>query len=545
MRFEINTIIKTLTKLLTRKSILGCHAAVRQICQSADNLRCLCRAKAISALHSLGKGAFLAFHALGKGVDTALGGFESGVESMISLVRSYKKSLISLASLCALFLVLLSASSSSHTFYEYSIGGQVLGVVKDEKMVSRAVESSSNVNRTDSPDDSKVIIPVKNGASVVLDKNEDIIVEKKMVTNTVDLHIDSGEDIIEKITTLEDVNVIAYTFSVDDRTFGPFESSGDSLAVTDRVREYWLGGADPEQYKEIGFSNVIAYSVVTVPKDEIVSPDDAYDEIMKDVIGIKKYKVKDGDTVFDIAMDKGLTVDKIEELNPDMDLEVLHTGDKLLLEEITPILSVRTVEEIQYDDTYKANPVYNDSDKLYEGEEIVTSEGKSGRRHVTADRIRINGKISEEQVTSTEILKESVPDQVMRGTKELPPLIGKGYFIMPANAVITSGFKYRWGRHHNGIDIGIRYGSVSAADGGEVTFAGSNGDSRGNYIIINHGGGRETLYAHLSEIKVKVGEKVYQGQRIAISGNSGGTTGPHLHFEVRINGVPKNPMDYL
>jgi murein DD-endopeptidase MepM/ murein hydrolase activator NlpD len=577
---------KTKIEKLTRETITDCRKlalrTARKIRRSSETAFAGCKVKAepvlgICMMHV--RGALLV---CAKGVDIALAGFETGVEAVLSPIHNHKKIAIAAASLCAILIISVSAASSSHTFYEYSVGGQVLGVVKDEKMVARAVENSSvKINRTDEnvvadetngadasivPDltgvtvitegaipkaaakdkeDSIVAIPASDGAKVVINKDEDIVVQKKIVTDLKDIKIDKGEDIIEKITKLEDVDVVAYTLSIDDRTFGPFESREAAQSILDRVQGYWLGEPVPEKYREVGFGNEVAVKEISAPKAQLIAPGGVYDEIMKGVLEYKEYTVKDGDTLFDIAIDNDLTIEKIEELNPTANLEVIYTGDKLRLEEEKTILSVKTVEEIEYDETFKANPVYNDTDKLYVGEEIVSSEGSKGERHVTADLTSKNGKASELQVTATDVLRESVPDRIMRGTKKLPPLIGKGYFIMPANAGITSGFKYRWGKHHDGIDIGVRYGSVVAADGGEVIFAGNRSDGYGNKIIINHGGGRQTLYAHLSEINVNVGEKVFQGQRIATSGNTGSSTGPHLHFEVHINGVPKDPMDYL
>ena len=125
--------------------------------------------------------------------------------------------------------------------------------------------------------------------------------------------------------------------------------------------------------------------------------------------------------------------------------------------------------------------------------------------------------------------------------------MGTGVLGYPGSrGVITSEFGvWRSYRRHTGIDIGLDVGSsIKAADGGVVTFAGYN-SSYGKYIIIDHGGNMTTLYAHNSKLTVGKGEKVYKGQLIALSGNTGYSTGPHLHFEVRINGVPKNPRNYV
>ena len=122
---------------------------------------------------------------------------------------------------------------------------------------------------------------------------------------------------------------------------------------------------------------------------------------------------------------------------------------------------------------------------------------------------------------------------------------GSGQLIWPANGPISSGFGQRWGRLHAGVDIPLPIGTpLRAADGGRVAIAGAVG-GYGNYTCIQHGGSLSTCYGHQDSIGVSVGQNVSQGQVIGRSGNTGHSTGPHLHFEVRVNGSPVDPMGYL
>jgi murein DD-endopeptidase MepM/ murein hydrolase activator NlpD len=117
--------------------------------------------------------------------------------------------------------------------------------------------------------------------------------------------------------------------------------------------------------------------------------------------------------------------------------------------------------------------------------------------------------------------------------------------IWPAAGPVTSPFGYRWGRLHAGIDIGAPYGApIHAAASGVVVLAGWTG-GYGNYTCIDHGGGLGTCYGHQSSFAVSSGQSVAQGQVIGYVGNTGHSTGPHLHFEVRINGTPVDPLGYL
>jgi murein DD-endopeptidase MepM/ murein hydrolase activator NlpD len=118
-------------------------------------------------------------------------------------------------------------------------------------------------------------------------------------------------------------------------------------------------------------------------------------------------------------------------------------------------------------------------------------------------------------------------------------------FIWPCDGVVVSGFGMRWGRMHEGIDIGCTFGTPNrAAAAGTVIYAGWLG-GYGNLVVVDHGNGLSTAYAHASSILVSVGQSVSQGQTVSLVGSTGNSSGPHLHFEVRVNGVAVDPLPYL
>ena len=125
---------------------------------------------------------------------------------------------------------------------------------------------------------------------------------------------------------------------------------------------------------------------------------------------------------------------------------------------------------------------------------------------------------------------------------------GSGGFIWPVNGPVVSGFGMRWGRLHAGVDIAVPSGTpIRASASGTVAFTQpeSSSGGYGNYTCINHGGGISTCYAHQSSFGVSSGQHVSQGQVIGSSGCTGHCFGPHVHFEVRVNGSPVDPLGYL
>ena len=189
----------------------------------------------------------------------------------------------------------------------------------------------------------------------------------------------------------------------------------------------------------------------------------------------------------------------------------------------------------------------------FKGTEEVTQEGKNGRELVTYKvEYDKDGKETGKTEVERKILEKSVAKKVKVGTKK-----ETDGFMWPARGSkkITSPFGYRSDPHgrnftvyHSGIDIagsGISDRTVVAAKSGTVKSVKRSNKGYGNHIIIDHGNGMQTLYAHLESINVSEGQKVGQGDAIGIIGTSGDSTGLHLHFEVRKNGSAQDPQQYV
>jgi murein DD-endopeptidase MepM/ murein hydrolase activator NlpD len=179
----------------------------------------------------------------------------------------------------------------------------------------------------------------------------------------------------------------------------------------------------------------------------------------------------------------------------------------------------------------------------------VGYENTKAGKQAALGKVRTQRKSLETHLS--ELQKESDKVQAqLQGGAGLPPgpiTGGSGRFIWPVNGPITAPFCERraWEACHPGMDIGVPTGTpIRAADGGRVAIAGWVG-GYGNYTCIQHTASLSTCYGHQSVLKVQVGQQVSQGDVIGLSGSTGHSTGPHLHFEVRINGAVTNPMNYL
>lgn len=265
--------------------------------------------------------------------------------------------------------------------------------------------------------------------------------------------------------------------------------------------------------------------------------------------GQTTYEIQKGDTFMQLAFDNGMTMEELEALNPGVNINRLAVGQILNVKEEIPFLSVKTTENITYDEAIECTIREVNNDSMYQGDSKVLDAGVPGVQTVTADVIYVNGQEQERNITDTVVVREATEKVVAVGTMPRPSWMPNGYFIWPVNGRVTSSFGYRsiFGTYsyHSGIDIAVPYGtSVKAADGGTVTFSGYKG-SYGYLVIIDHGNGKQSYYGHNSSLKVSAGDKVYQGQVIAKAGSTGRSTGSHCHFEVKINGTSVNPRSYL
>lgn len=259
------------------------------------------------------------------------------------------------------------------------------------------------------------------------------------------------------------------------------------------------------------------------------------------------YSIQKGDTISDIASEFDMRVSHISNLNPELNVDKISIGQEIVISAAVPYLSLRQTRTEEYEESIPFKTEVIEDDTMYVNQSKVTVNGVDGLAAVVANVVYVDARVSEKDVLSYDVLEEPVTEVKIVGTKPLPLKAATGTFKKPSSGVFTSGYGYRknLGDNHTGVDFAGAVGtSIWAADGGTVTFAGWKG-TYGNCVIIDHGNGYETLYAHCSKLLVSSGQKVAKGENIAQVGSTGRSTGPHVHFEIRLNGSLVNPLNYI
>jgi len=268
------------------------------------------------------------------------------------------------------------------------------------------------------------------------------------------------------------------------------------------------------------------------------------------------YQIRSGDNLWSVAQKFGITVDDLVRLNPGLSAnDVLHPGQQISVGRSKALLTVReeTTQTVEVDIPYATKEVKDNS--LPAGKRVVKEKGEPGKKRLVYRVVMENGILKEQEVLQEEVLTPPVDEIVAIGTMVAyravpsgggyPIYEGSGRFIWPTmGGYVTSPFGPRWGGFHTGIDIsGVSDRTIVAADRGTVVYA-SWMSGYGNLVIVDHGNGYSTYYAHLAQISVSAGQRVEQGQKVGIMGMTGIATGIHLHFEIRVNGSPTNPLNY-
>lgn len=304
-------------------------------------------------------------------------------------------------------------------------------------------------------------------------------------------------------------------------------AAGQGIAVGSSASE----AADAFQRAVIPFTNPQTQPVIPAVQEVVAPVQAASPGLITKREQIETYSVRSGDTVLGIAASFNLQPETIQWANPELEAnpDMLRIGDRLVILPVDGVLHVvqpgDTLSTIaaKYKVTTEAivsfdlNRLSDSSTPISVGQQLVIPGGN--KPYIAKQVLAYSG---------------PMPDSASRGS---------GALVWPTSGTITQPY---W-NGHRAIDVGAWMGTaVTASDSGYVIAARTGWNSGyGTMVMIDHGGGYVTLYAHLNSVFVRQGENVAKGQQIGTVGNTGNSTGPHLHFEVRYQGVPRNPFNFL
>ena len=319
-----------------------------------------------------------------------------------------------------------------------------------------------------------------------------------------------------------------------------------------------------EPYEDPENSNVtVGFNKEVTLENGIYFNDSFQDEadVEKELSGVQQqekiYTVGAGDTLWSIAQKNDLTFRELCELNtnfkgaPLNEKSNIQAGDELIVTKQEATLEVRITKVETWQEEIPYTTETTTSNEYTVGTKKTVQNGVNGLRQITAQRVyNTDGIQLSQKILSTEVVQEPVTEKIVKGTKKVTNstsyITGSGQFIWPVPGYRNCS---RWyGGSHKGVDICAAAGTpIYASAGGTVTKAGYNkagaGTGYGYSIIISHGSGYTTVYAHCLSLAVHSGQSVKQGQLIGYVGSTGRSSGNHCHFEIRRNGsyiAPQN-----
>lgn len=447
--------------------------------------------------------------------------------------EDHKKGMLMVFAIAMMAVMGAAGALNYCTAYEYSYNGQKLGLVKEKDDVLQITDLVQGA------------LTEEKNMKIVIDAKDDITFHRKLALD--ESQIDNSEQVLKRLTYMGDLKVKAIGIYVDGKKIGAVQDRKTAEKALKDVADKYTKKGDNIEIEKVSFLEKVDIDPCSTDLEDLHSEEEMVDLLCTSGEKETVHKVVAGDTLHSIAKKYDVWEDQLLADNKGINSKKLEVGSNIIVKQQAPVLTYEVVEKITYDKVIEHKVEEQKSADIYEGMTETQQAGSDGLSEITARVTLQNGKKVEEKNLVTTVKEEPVTEVVLVGTKERPPTVGSGKYIWPLKDSFTqtSGFGSRWGRQHKGIDLAVSVGTtVYAADGGTVVEAQYSG-SYGNVVMIDHQNGQETRYAHNSKLLVKKGDKVYQGQPIAKSGNTGRSTGPHVHFEIRFNGEPRNPLNYL
>lgn len=426
--------------------------------------------------------------------------------------------------------------------YHVSVNGTEIGVVSDVSMVEQFEASK-----------------VKELASSQQDLR--MVVQEPMVTYSAEkafMAKTNDKEVLDKLTGYISAYPIGTELLVDGKNVGVVKNKETANLVLEQIKTNVLdkkkdakvrilsaaAPVESGELQKIEFVQKVELHDIPIQPQDVVNPDELRKKLETGDVQPVQYTVVQGDCVSCIATKLNISKQVIYQNNPTIVDDKLKVGQKLDLTVLQPTLAVRTVEKVVENQEIQFDTDFEKDSNVMLGTDETLRQGKNGMKKITILVTKVNGLVIEEAVQGEEVVVQPVKALVRKGTKVITGQ-GTGKFAWPVQSYsITSTFGYRWGALHKGLDLTSPNKTILASDNGKVVYA-SYDNGYGNHVILDHMNGYKTLYGHMSQMYVKVGQIVEKGEKIGFMGSTGNSTGVHLHFEVQKNDTAENPSKYL
>jgi len=466
--------------------------------------------------------------------------FKNGFNNVSKKIGRSLKSPKAIVAICFLTFVVVTVVSLASTFtyaVAVSVNGNQLGYVFEEQQAEELLEQAL----------------AKYGEDLgVVSKTDDQITYERVWVKKKDCEANLLDDktILAAITPY----IEAYNFVVEGEVLATLASEQEIDKVLNGYIDYVTQPSETNKVFSAEFVQNVYKEKIKASIEEITTADAVLDMLKEGKVTTVDYTIQKNDSLWAIARKHDMYTQEILDANPDITEEtILQPGQVLKLSKVEPYLTVSYTGEKVVREVIPFDVQTKTDYSLASGKRIVKQYGQDGEKEVTFTYTAQNDKIIEKTVIKEDIITKPVTQIVAQGpavqsVTTVATSRGSGSISgmsWPLSGRITSYYGYRRGGFHTGIDINGSVGQpyYAAADG-KVIAAGWYGNY-GRMILIDHGNGVATRYAHSSQLLVSVGSTVKKGQTIGYVGTTGKTTGPHLHFEVIINGSTVNPLNYI
>lgn len=483
------------------------------------------------------------------------------------------------------------------TVYEYAYNGKVLGYVKEQEEVTEVldiageklsqnsggtapVEFVANQNVTFNPVDGRgkstddmdtavnkliYMTDIETEAYAVYDGDRIVAIVKdqssaeKLLADALATlsRPDSGMELVsaefENELSISPINVLLSSVQSSNKAL-KLMTKGGEMETLHIVEEGETVESIAEKFG-VDTVNVYTYGEKTEDEEEAAEEEETEDSSSDDSSSEEESSEEDSADSADDESSKESDKETAEKVSVETKVtstdesasggEIMQ-GDMVCIKSTVEPVSVRMVEEGKMKEVIEYETIKKKSDEYYQGDTRIEQEGKNGVQIFEGRLTKVAGEVVDRKEVSTSVIRDKQDKIILIGTKERPKTAPTGTYAMPLEYyTVTSEFGQRWGRLHAGIDLADPTGTtIYASDGGTVIRASYFG-GYGNCVEIDHENGRVTRYGHCSAILVSEGDKVYQGQPIALVGSTGNSTGPHLHFEIILDGVQHNPREFV